>query len=172
MAGLLSEAPPSVLDFEQAYDENLDRVYGFFAYRLTGRADAEDLTQQTFERALRAWDRFDPRRSPVGTWLIAIARNLLIDHYRGSAPEGVSVPLHEVHPSALPTVNHAGGLGLEPDLARALATLDNREKELLALRYGADLTGPEIAELTGLTLANVQQIISRSLRRLRTVLKD
>jgi RNA polymerase sigma factor (sigma-70 family) len=58
-------------------------------------------------------------------------------------------------------------LGLEPDLATALSTLAQRDREILALRYGADLTGPEIAEATGLTLANVQQILSRSLRRLR-----
>ena len=46
------------------------------------RADAEDLTQQTFERALKAWSRYDPRKASVGTWLIVIARNLLVDHFR------------------------------------------------------------------------------------------
>ena len=58
------------------------RVYGFLAYRLGDRDTAEDLTQATFERALRAWSRFDPRRASESTWLLAIARNLLIDHYR------------------------------------------------------------------------------------------
>jgi len=161
-----------LLDFEQAYDDNLARVYGFFAYRLTSRADAEDLTQQTFERALRAWDRFDPRRAAASTWLISIARNLLIDHYRAQAPEGPAVPLEQVDPAALPAVDGAAAsLGVEPDLAHALAALAGREREILALRFGADLTGPEIAQLTGLTLANVQQIISRSLRRLRAALE-
>ena len=167
-----SAGPTEPLDFEQAYDENLARVYGFFAYRLTGRADAEDLTQQTFERALRAWDRFDPRRAAPSTWLIAIARNLLIDHYRSRAPDRANLPLEQVDPRALPSVDGAAAsLGLEPDLADALATLADRDREVLALRYGADLTGPEIAQLTGLTLANVQQIISRSLRRLRGALE-
>jgi len=45
--------------------------------------------------------------------------------------------------------------------------LGDRDRELIALRFGGDLTGPEIAELTGLSLANVQQILSRSLRRMR-----
>jgi RNA polymerase sigma-70 factor, ECF subfamily len=147
-------------------------VYGLFAYRLNSRDDAEDLTQQCFERALRAWDRFDPGRAALSTWLLAIARNLLIDHYRAQAPDGPNVPLEDVNPSALPSVDGvSAGLGLEPELAKALAALADRDRELLALRYGADLTGPEIAELTGLTLANVQQIISRSLRRLRTALE-
>jgi RNA polymerase sigma-70 factor (ECF subfamily) len=147
-------------------------VYGFFAYRVGSRDDAEDLTQQTFERALRAWDRFDPRRAAAGTWLLVIARNLLIDHYRARAPHDRSVPLDDVDPRALPSVdNAAADLGLEPELAGALAGLAERDREILALRYGADLTGPEIAELMGLTLANVQQIVSRSLRRLRAALE-
>ena len=99
---------------------------------------------------------------------MTIARNLLIDRYRAAG--GVTdppLPLEEVDPRALPTVNGAAELGLEPELAIALAKLRPREQEILALRYGADLTGPEIAGLTGLSLANVQQIISRSLRELR-----
>jgi RNA polymerase sigma factor (sigma-70 family) len=158
------------MDFEHAYDTYLPRVYGFFAYRVNSRADAEDLTQHTFERALHAWRRYDPDRAAMGTWLIAIARNLLIDHYRARAPEPATVPLEQVNPHALGSVQ-AVGLGLEPELARALNELADRDREILALRYGADLTGPEIAEMTGLSLANVQQITSRSLRRLRAELE-
>lgn len=160
------------MDFELAYDENLSRVYGFFAYRVSSLDDAEDLTQQCFERALRAWERFDPRRAAASTWLLAIARNLLIDHYRAHPPETATTPIDAVPVSALPSVNGAEpGLGLDPDLATALEQLAERDREILALRYGADLTGPEIAALTGLSLANVQQIVSRSLRRLRTALE-
>ena len=68
--------------FARVYDEHVWRVYGFLAYRLGNRDIAEDLTQATFERALRAWSRFDPRRASESTWLLAIARNLLIDHFR------------------------------------------------------------------------------------------
>jgi len=57
-----------------------------------------------------------------------------------------------------------------PELIEALAQLAERDREVLALRFGGDLTGPEIAELMGLSLANVQQILSRSLRKLRTLL--
>lgn len=159
------------MDFEQAYDDHLGRVYGFFAYRVGSRHDAEDLTQQTFERALRAWDRFDPNRAALGTWLIAIARNLLIDHLRASAGEPHKVAIEDVDPGRLPAYDGAvAGLGIAPELAEALAELPDRDREILALRYGADLTGPEVAELTGLSLANVQQIASRSLRRLRAAL--
>ena len=63
-------------------------------------------------------------------------------------------------------------LGLDPELAAALATLSDREREVVALRYGADLTGPQIAELKELSLANVQQILSRSLRQMRAALEE
>ena len=155
-------------EFVAIYDEHVWRVYGFFAYRLRSRQDAEDLTQQTFERALRAWGRYDERRAAVATWLLAIARNLLIDHLRASAPSQQALAESEPEMAAATPDQHS--IGLDPDLERALAELSQRERELIALRFGGDLTGPEIAELTGLTLANVQQILSRALRRMRASL--
>jgi RNA polymerase sigma-70 factor (ECF subfamily) len=157
-------------DFSDVYDEHVWNVYGFLAYRLRSRADAEDLTQLTFERALRAWRRYDESRATVGTWLLAIARNLLVDHVRADRST-LQRPIDELPDQALPAAHDRPDLGLAPDLERALAALGDRERELIALRFGGDLSGPEIAELTGLTLANVQQILSRSLRRMRASLE-
>jgi RNA polymerase sigma factor (sigma-70 family) len=157
--------------FARVYDENVWGVYGYLAYRVSSRDDAEDLTQLTFERALRAWDRFDSRRASVATWLLAIARNLLVDHYRRDhsqhhEPIGTDESNDAAH-GHLELEPH----GVSPDLAAALDQLGRRDREIVALRFGGDLTGPEIAELTGLTLVNVQQILSRSLRRLRAELE-
>jgi RNA polymerase sigma-70 factor (ECF subfamily) len=160
------------------YSQHVGDVYGFFGYRLASRHEAEDLTQLTFERALRAWDGFDPRRATARTWLIAIARNLLVDHYRrdlpapvGELPEAERAEAAGAHAG---TRNPAESprLGVSPEIEAALSQLDDRERELIALRFGGDLNGPEIAELTGLTLANVQQIMSRSLRRMRGALAE
>lgn len=155
-------------DFAEIYDACVWDVYGFVAYRVGDRADAEDLTQQTFERALRAWPRFDPVRAAPKTWLLAIARNIVIDHYRARRAEE---PLDELGRDE-PYADAAETLGLDPDLATALAQLSPRDREVVALRFGGDLTGPEIADELGLSLANVQQILSRSLRRLRTTLEE
>jgi RNA polymerase sigma factor (sigma-70 family) len=159
-----------VPEFTEVYQEHVFRVYGFIAYRVRSAADAEDLTQLTFEKALRAWPRFDPRRATASTWLLSIARNVIIDRHRA---ERGAVALDDVPEAQLgvdPTFEDA--LGHAAELAPALATLSARDREIVGLRFGADLTGPEIAQLTGLTLANVQQILSRSLRRLRTALED
>jgi RNA polymerase sigma-70 factor, ECF subfamily len=156
-------------DFTSVYDEHVWYVYGFFAYRLSSRADAEDLTQETFERALKAWGRYDASRAAVSTWLMSIARNLLVDHLRADRGRR-GPPVDEVADDPAVAVTDRPDLGLDPGLERALAALGDRERELIALRFGGDLTGPEIATLTGLSLANVQQILSRSLRRMRAIL--
>ena len=168
----MSEKPqPS---FEHAYDEHVWDVYGFFGYRVRTRQAAEDLTHEVFERALRAWSRFDPGRASVRTWLMAIARNVLIDHYRTDR-SGAERPLGdepgEVPYDRLGAAEPEPGLGPSPEIEVALAGLADRDREVLALRFGGDLTGAEIAGLTGLTQANVQQILSRSLRRLREELE-
>ena len=162
---------PARPPFAEVYDEHVWSVYGFFGYRVPTRELAEDLTQATFENALRAWDRYDPRRGSTLTWVMAIARNVLVDHYRRDRSAR-----HEPLADDESATDALGSqppeeLGVSPELERALATLGARERELIALRFGAELGGPEIAELTGLTLANVQQILSRSLRKLRAELE-
>ena len=161
--------------FAQLYDDEVWNVYGFFGYRVGSREEAEDLTQLTFERALRAWDRFDPGRASARTWLLAIAHNLLVDHYRGDR-SARREPLPEGEPGEatlgqLEDPSEAA-LGISPELENALAGLTDRERELIALRFGGDLAGPEIAGVTGLSVDNVHQILSRSLRRLRAELES
>ena len=160
-------------DFAEVYDLHVWDVYGFLAYRLGSRVDAEDLTQLTFERALKAWDRFDERKAGLHTWLIAIARNALIDHYRRGV-NAVEQPFSMEDTERLgPTEpGPEEGLGVAPVLATALDKLGDREREVLALRFGGDLSGPEIADMLDLSLANTQQILSRSLRKLRAELED
>ena len=156
-------------DFARVYDDHVWRVYAFIAYRLRDRDVAEDLTQATFERALRAWSRFDPGRASELTWLLAIARNLLIDHHRRDR----SSLLHPIDERVAPEVcGPEERFTSSPALIDALAKLGEREREVLALRFGGDLTGPEIAAMMDLSLANVQQILSRSLRKLRGMLES
>ena len=157
-------------EIAELYEEHVWGVYGFFGYRVGSRADAEDLTQLTFERALRAWSRFDPNRASARTWLMSIARNLLIDHYRRDRSTRQE-PIED-HLSRRELISEDAEVGLSPDLSAALEELGERERELIALRFGGELTGPEIAEFTGLSLANVQQILSRALRKIRAKLEE
>jgi RNA polymerase sigma-70 factor, ECF subfamily len=156
-------------EFARTYDEHVREIYGFFGYRVGSRSEAEDLTQATFERALRAWGRFDPRRASAKTWLFSIARNLLIDHHRR---ERGKRELRGTEPRDVETRSGAyeldeRGLGPSPELEAALAGLADRERELIALRFGGGLTAAQISRLVGLSPGNVDQILSRTLRALR-----
>jgi RNA polymerase sigma factor (sigma-70 family) len=158
------------LTFSEVYDEHVWDVFGFLAYRLASRSDAEDLTQLTFERALRAWPRFDPDRSQPLTWLLAIARNALIDHWRADSHRR-----HEPLPDDLDVGSEPGpeeSIGGNPELEHAIAKLSDRDRELIGLRFGADLSGSQIAELMGLSLGATQQGLARALRRLREALSE
>ena len=152
------------------YRTHVRAVFSFLAYSVSREA-AEDLTSTTFERVLKAWDRFDPQRASERTWVLAIARNALTDHYRRQSHRGtVSV---DEHPGLLDrlvdsTEPLARQLAVE-GLASWLCELSEREREVLALRFGADLSAREIAGLTSLTEDNVHQIASRGLRRLRVI---
>jgi RNA polymerase sigma factor (sigma-70 family) len=156
-------------DFGEMYDDHVWDVYAFIGYRVGNRPDAEDLTQRTFERALAAWRRFDPGRASERTWLLSIARNLVIDHYRANR-SGRERSLDALGVELEPHASERYELGVEPALARALAQLKTRDREVIALRFGGDLTVPEIGEMLGLSVANVHQILSRSLRRMRSAL--
>jgi RNA polymerase sigma factor (sigma-70 family) len=156
-------------DFAACYERNVERVYAFLAYRVSDGPLAEDLTQVTFEHALRAWSRFDPGRGPEITWLLAIARNALIDEHRRQRAQLIDAD--SVAESDLPVVQGPhDSLGAADILSEALAALGDREREIIALRFGGDLSGGQIASLLGLQLANVHQILSRSLRKLRVAL--
>ena len=155
-------------DLTRVYREHVSAVYAFYAYSLRPAA-AEDLTSATFERVLRSWGKFDPARGSERAWILAIARNQLVDHYRRqSRRDAVST---DEHPGLLETLI-AGEEPLErvlsaDELRGWLAVLGERERQIVALRYAADLPANEIAEIVGLSSANVHQILSRSLRRLR-----
>lgn len=164
-------ANPST-DLRHVYDDNVARVYAFFVYRTGSHEDAEDLTQATFERAVKAFDRYDPERASPATWLLAIATNLLTDHRRRAAVRPYDAADPAVIAAHAPHDDPFARQGLDPALSAALARLSDRDRAIVALRYGADLTGPEISEMTGLSVANVQQILSRSLRRLRDELDE
>ena len=154
-------------DFAEVYAEHVFRVFGFIGYRVRGNEEAEDLTQIVFEKAIRAWARYDPKLASELTWLIAIARNVVIDYLRQR--RDAFFPGGEIPEIAAPE-QHVSERGLSPELAAAIDRLKPREQTVLALRFGAELTGAEIAELLGLSTDNVHQILSRSLRGLRAEL--
>jgi RNA polymerase sigma factor (sigma-70 family) len=143
----------------------LRRVYAYVAYRVGDPNDAEDVTSETFERALRYRDRYDERRGEPIAWLLGIARNCIYDAQLR--------PHTQVRPDPEPI---RPGVDTEViarlTLKRAFATLGSDDQELLALRYGADLRVREIARLLQRRTNTVEVALSRARSRLAAALKD
>lgn len=158
-------------DWEAAYREYLPRVYNFLLYRVGDESLVEDLTSVVFEKAWRGRERYRRDLSAFSTWLFTIARNAASDHFRRKDRE---VPLEAVRGYAAPvsleeTVQHRQEAAR---LNSLLARLPERERELVAFKYGAGLNNREIARLTRLSESNVGTILNRVVEKLRSEMEE
>jgi RNA polymerase sigma factor (sigma-70 family) len=154
-------------EFERLYAAEAAGLFSFLAYRTGDRALAEDLLADAFERALRARGRFDRRRGSQKTWLYAIALNALRDHARRAAAEARAIERAGVPDAGGSELSHVEH---RDEVQRALGALSAEEREAIALRFGADLTVPEIAKVLGERLTTVEGRVYRALRKLRSEL--
>jgi RNA polymerase sigma-70 factor, ECF subfamily len=139
------------------------RVYAYAAYRIGPGPDAEDITSATFERALRYRDSFDSRRGDPAAWLIGIARRCI-------AEAALAAPAPENAAPEVSGVDHAEYIADRLELRDAVARLPQRERELVALRFGGDLTARQIGELLEMKTNAVEVALHRALASLRLVL--
>jgi len=154
-------------DWDAVYRAELPRVYNFFRYRLGDVPDVEDLTARTFEKAWRARHRYRRDVAGFATWLLSIARNVAIDHIRARRLD-LPLELAAEVPARSNTPEDDMVQGSEAErLAGLLATLPDRERELMALKYGAGMTNRAIARATGLSESNIGTILHRAVQTLR-----
>jgi len=148
------------------YDAFLPRLFYFFCYKVGDPQVAEELTAVTFEKAWRSRRGFCKDRGQVQAWLFGIARHVAGDYLRK--------PFREVALDEMPELSD--NPSLDEDLqrqldfqkvSRILSTFPERDRELISLKYGAELTNREIAGLAGLSESNVGTILSRVVSKLR-----
>ena len=158
-------APPT---FADAAERHLDDVFGYLLYLTRDRTLADDLSGATFEKALRQWPRFDPRRGTARTWLLGIARTTALDWFRAESRrqrrEQAAAPPEAQEPELLG--------GLSPALQSALASLSAREREVIALRIVLELDGDQAARLLGISATAVSTRLSRALAKLEEKVRD
>ena len=156
----------SVTSFAQAAETHLDDVYGYLAWFTGDRFLAEDLAGETFERALRLWHRFDPKRGSARSWLCQVARTVALDHFRSekrrqrrerltASPERLEERFLE---------------GLSPELEAALRTLTAGEREVIALRIVLDFDARAAAGMLGISPTNCTTRLNRALGKLEEAL--
>lgn len=157
--------------FAELYELYLPKVYRYISYRITDVHTAEDLTSVVFEKALTKFKSYSSDKAAFSTWIFTIARNTLTDHFRVKSKDQ-TVPLED--PSVTFHVPVEGSPEDETDkseeiqlLNHCLARLSSVEREIISLKFGAEMTNRQIAKTLSLTESNVGIIIYRAVRKLR-----
>ena len=166
----ISAVKPGTQRFAEAAERHLDDVHAFLVYLTGDRGLAEDLTAETFVRALERWRRFDPRRGSARTWLCQLARSTALDHFRSEERRRRREGRY-----ALGIADEAAGTfgeGLSPELERGLARLSAAEREVLALRVLLELDGESAARVLGISTTACSTRLSRALKRLEEMMRD
>jgi len=159
-------APGSWERFESLYRSSRDDVYAYVCTLLRDPAAAEDVTALAFERAYRRRRTFDRRRGEERAWLFGIARNAALDELRRRRRVAALV----TDPEDVVAVDE--GEGAEVTLRRtavqaALAGLSAREREIIALKFHAGLSNPELARVLGVSESNAGTLLYRTMEKLR-----
>jgi RNA polymerase sigma factor (sigma-70 family) len=154
------------LAFEQLYRSSRDDVYAYVAGVLRDRSAAEEVTAAAFERAFRKRGRFDSRRGSARAWLFGIARNAALDELRRRRRQA-ELAADPADVVTAPVDALAEGGTRRATLIAALAGLEPRERELVAMKFFAGLSNAEIAAVLGISESNAGSKLHRVITKLR-----
>ena len=153
------------IDFESLYRTSRDDVYAYVAGMLRDRAGAEEVTAAAFERALTRRSSYRPGRGSPRAWLFGIARNTAYDELRR---RGRTEPVADPGERSVASGDTTAEVAVRrAALADALGCLSQAERELVALRFEAGLSGAEIGAVLGISESNVGTRLSRAMTKLR-----
>jgi RNA polymerase sigma-70 factor (ECF subfamily) len=158
--------------FGRLYDHYSDTVYRYIYYRVGSRATAEDLTSETFLRALRRIGTFTWQGRDFGAWLVTIARNLVADHFKSSrfrleVTTGEMLDSNECErspeDSVLESLSNAA-------LLDAVQRLNPQQQECVKLRFLQGLSVAETARIMGKNEGAIKTLQYRAVRTLARLL--
>jgi RNA polymerase sigma-70 factor (ECF subfamily) len=163
-------------EFAELYEATVPAVWRFVRSRTNDDAQAEDLTSEVYVRALAAWDRYDADRGTVTAWLCGIAAHAVQESRRRRRWTSLSGWTE-------PSSDDGDGATAEPEalmlqvealmgVRKALASLSERERDALALRFAGGLHAWEAGLILGLSAGATKMLLFRAMKRLRTVLEQ
>lgn len=159
--------------FKEIYETYYKRVYNYISYRINNHHDTGDLVSQVFERVIQKYSTYDSKGSVFEAWLIGIARNTVRDYFR-TQKKNFNISLDYVinlisgnsQPEEVIVINENNA-----SLVKALAKLSEKERNIVALKFAAELKNTDIAEVMSISDSNVGVILFRSLKKLRKELE-
>ena len=158
--------------FGAIYEEYFDRVYRYILVRVGTRADAEDLTEQVFLKALESIGSFTWRGAPFGAWLFRIAQNLVIDFQRRKARRQTT-PLEDWESVATDDPERDVELKMDlEELVAAVGKLTEAQRQVVALRFAGGLSIAETAGVVGKSEGAIKALQHSALASLRRILNS
>lgn len=154
---------PQAATFADLYSETVGDLFAYVATLVGDRAAAEDVVALTYEKAYRKRRSFDARRGSPRAWLFGIARNAALDELRRRKRTVALV----AEPGELAVDDDPDGITRRATVRSALAGLEPRDREVIALRYHGDLSNAEVARLLGVSESNAGTLLHRAMTKLR-----
>ncbi len=155
-------------DFEYVYGKYHKSVLRYLSGRCASLADAEDITQDIFEYVYKILDRFDPQKASLGTWLYIIVRCRLKNYYRSRKIAFDIDELVDVDGMGKDDMERAVWLNeIRNKLAHAIKCLNEKQQQVVAMRYIEGISNHEIASRLQMTEINVRVTLSRALAKIR-----
>ncbi len=155
--------------FAKLYEANVERVYRYLLGRMGQQADAEDVTAEVFIRAMNALDTYKPQGVPFVGWLLRIAHNQAVNYFRKQARRR-ELPLLDTINAADDPAERAVSHIAAGEVHEAMDELTDLQREVISLRFGAQLTIAETARAMNRTEQATKFLQHSALRALRRVL--
>lgn len=156
-------------ELDNIFESYYKRIFNYIFYRVYCQYTAEDLSSQVFEKVIRKIDTYTPSKSTFEVWLFAITRNVVNDYFRSqkkfkmiSFDKIKELVSRKKDPEEM-VIKSEG----KDNLSKALNSLSAKERNIVALKFGAGLKNKEIAELLQKTESNIGIMIHRLLKKLK-----
>lgn len=160
--------------FAVLYEHYFPRIYNYVRCRVFKADIADDLTSEIFQKVLEKLDSYRLEKGKFSSWIFTIAHNVVVDYFKlqkhrlGVLGEAVG----EIASSKPDSEETIMSKEIQEDIQKALMKLSDRERNIIALKFWAELSNRRIAEITGLSESNIGVILYRAMGRLRTVLEE
>ncbi|HYF05145.1 MAG TPA: sigma-70 family RNA polymerase sigma factor [Patescibacteria group bacterium] len=154
-----------IAQFGTLFDLFHNKIYQFIYYRTHHKETAEDLTSQTFTKALVRIESYNPEKAGFTTWLYQIARNSIIDYYRALKPTSDIQDAWDLPSTSQPAREAELRIQLEK-VNSYLQSLPSQQRDIILMRVWDGLSHKEIADILGISEASSKMTFSRVLAKL------
>jgi len=164
----------NVETFTELYEHYMPKVFRYISYQVGNMDLAEDLTSAVFEKTLTKLNSYRSNKASFSTWLMTVARNTVIDHYRVKSRK-ITISIEETFDIASKEISPEEKVIKKEELKSLdtyLRELSQQEWEIISLKFGAELNNREIAKMLGLSESNVGTKLYRTIRKLRDKFKE